>query len=221
MALDLYAGTLTRYWRGDWENAGARQAREQGLSYVRIDAGAAGEQEAPASAEEIRSVVLDWRGAISAALEKSGIAPLDWDESDGRPYFTDRPQWDAYGALKLWAAYAEHTDLTPPAVLPENWPDDPALQRCETQEKKPRFHNIVLPEWWLPMEFGGVFKAPTPTSGDEKKTIGSLDTLAEHLDALEASGAAPFDGLARFGLETFRGVVKQAVAHRLPLLLDY
>src|ERR1041385_367893 len=33
MGLDIYVGSFTRYYRGDWETVVARVAREQGISF--------------------------------------------------------------------------------------------------------------------------------------------------------------------------------------------
>jgi hypothetical protein len=82
MALDVYVGSLTRYYSGDWENAAEKIARERGVQYrvtrtqptdVVRDAG------------RIRPVVLAWRRKLGEALSGKVDAALDWDESADRP----------------------------------------------------------------------------------------------------------------------------------------
>ena len=55
MAFDVYVGTMTRFYRRDWENVAQRMSREQGIRYNVIYAG--GEPAAPPSADEVREAV--------------------------------------------------------------------------------------------------------------------------------------------------------------------
>lgn len=39
MAFDVYVGTMTRFYRREWENVVQRMSREQGFEYTMIHAG--------------------------------------------------------------------------------------------------------------------------------------------------------------------------------------
>jgi hypothetical protein len=228
VALDVYVGSLTRYYRRDWDNVAQRMAREQGWQYsiVRPSEGA----EAPPPAADIRRAVTDWCRGLSAGLEAHGYGPVRWDEADDRPYFTDRPGWDGYTALKVWAAHAEHPDLPLPDEVPESWADDPAWKRSTVREFKSRYRTILEPELWIPTEFPFVFEASTLVS--DKTCMGSVLTLQRQLDALHGETAAHLKqtsasqpsglaAMAALGLDVFRQLAHKACEHRLPMMLDY
>ena len=59
MALDVYVGSLTRYYMGDWESAGDRPGRERGGRH-RIGRAQDGER--------VREAVLAWRQRLAASL---------------------------------------------------------------------------------------------------------------------------------------------------------
>jgi hypothetical protein len=183
MALDVYVGTMTRFYRREWENVAQRMAREQGIQYTIIHAG--GPPEAPPSANEVRGAVAAWCSSLSAGLAAHGCAPLEWNEDDTQPYFTDRPAWVGYTALLVWAAHTEHADLPMPIEVPESWADDAAYQRSQQPEFRSRFRTILEPQLWLPVEFPFVFEAPTIHSEDPAR-IGSTFTLKQQLDDLLA-----------------------------------
>src|SRR4029453_7167218 len=122
-----------------------------GFEYTMIYAG--GEPEPPPPADEVRRAVAGWSAALSGGLAPPGCwtGRVEWEEGDDPPYFTDRPAWDGYTALLLWAAHAEHPDLPPPpADVPEAWTDAPAYQRSTVRELKSRFRTILEPQLWLP-----------------------------------------------------------------------
>jgi hypothetical protein len=186
VAFDIYAGTLTRYYRRDWENIMQRTAREQGMQYQMVFAG--GETPPPA-AEEVRAGVTGWCQALTNALQPHGWGPVRWDESDAQPYFTDRPGWEGYTALLLWASHVEFPDLPLPEKLSDDWADDPAFKRASSRDHRSKFHTILVPQMWLPVEFPGVFEGPT-LSSETPVSIGSTFTLRDQLDALWSESGA-------------------------------
>jgi hypothetical protein len=179
VAFDVYVGTMTRYYRRDWENAGQRLTRAQGFEYQMVHVG--GEPNPP-PADQIRHAVETWWTPLSSALQTKGFGPVRWEEDDDQPYFTERPAWDGYTALLIWTAHAEHPDLPLPAHVPESWTDDPAYQRSTAADFKSRFRTILQPQLWLPAEFPFVFSGPTLAV--EKTCIGSVYTLKKQLDDL-------------------------------------
>jgi hypothetical protein len=185
VAFDVYAGSLTRFYRRDWENVAQRMAREQGLPYTMIYAG--GEPEEPPPAEEVRQAVAQWCDALSQALQPHSCGPVKWDEGDHVPYFTDRPGWGAYASLLVFAAHLEHPDVPMPTEIPRAWADDIAYQRSTDREFKSPYRTILEAEVWLPTEFPFVFDGPTLVS--EKSCIGSVFSLKRQLDDLHQQSA--------------------------------
>jgi AcrR family transcriptional regulator len=85
LGLDIYVGSFTRYYSGEWELVAARVARELGATFAVV------RQHNPPDAirdpEEIRSIVLEWRKGLAESLASHLPEPLDWDESPDAPYF--------------------------------------------------------------------------------------------------------------------------------------
>src|SRR5262245_37137829 len=98
MALDVYVGTLTRYYTEDWENVVQAMARQSGTAYIKIG----GSGDAPA-AEEVRPDVLQWRDELRRQWAARVPDAPDWREDDGAAYFTDRPGWEGVEAVQLQA----------------------------------------------------------------------------------------------------------------------
>ena len=116
MALDVYVGSLTRYYAGEFENVSERTARERGTQF-RIGRHV-GSGEPESDIQEILQAILTWRVELNQSLGDRVAQPLDWSEDLDAPYYTGRPGWDGFGSLVLWAAYAEHSAVRRPASLP-------------------------------------------------------------------------------------------------------
>jgi hypothetical protein len=242
VAVDLYAGSLTRYYLGNWENVGQAWARQNGIPYqvVRPDAapgGEEGESEGP-DPEDVRTAICEWRGIMSSGLGENLNVPLDWDEDPASPYFTDRPHWDGYAGLLLLAAHEERPELDPPKVVGSDWRDDLAYAAAlEEDFNNTEYLHVLAPELWLPCEFPFTFKFMDLTG--HEMYIGSLPRLLEQLEMLNErtyrgdvearlkwrsaapQPGGPFAAAACYGLSVFLDLAEQAIAHRLPLKLDY
>jgi hypothetical protein len=117
MGLDIYVGSLTRYFTRDWKTIVQQLAERGEIPQVQV-VRANEPKNVVTDPEQVRSAVVGWRQGLSTGLAQHITAPLDWDESGFTPYFTDKPAWDCYGALLLWAAYSEHGDLKRPHRQP-------------------------------------------------------------------------------------------------------
>src|SRR5262245_14111366 len=105
MGLDIYVGSLTRYYCGNWETIAAQTAREQGMDFhvTRTNPGPSDKMTDPV---EIRQAVDDWRAGVESALHPHLEAHLDWAEGAELEYFTDKPDWVGYAGVVLLAAHA-------------------------------------------------------------------------------------------------------------------
>ncbi len=237
MALDVYVGSLTRYYAGDWQsvadNTGPRGRGTRSdpvrASDLRADPGTDGER--------IRQAVLAWREGLGRALQPHLAPPLDWPEAEDAPWFTGRPGWDGFGSLVLWAAYAEQPALRRPGALPEEWDDDPALVRSNAPGFRSRYSHLVRNvELWLPLAFDFTFEGEDVDG--RRIIVGSATTLARQLGELNAATwkldagelvaltrrlprDTSLEVCARHALAVMTGLAKQAADHRLPMKLDY
>jgi hypothetical protein len=235
MALDVYVGSLTRYYAGEWENVSERIARERSLPY-RIgplrDAGEGG------GLDDIRPTVVAWRTDLSESLGTRISMPLDWNETPEAPYFSGRPGWEGFGSLVLWAAYAEHPAVRRPDSLPEEWDNDPVLMRSNAAGFRSRYSHLVRNvELWLPGPFEFTFEAEDVDG--RRLVVGSTATLRRQLEDLNTATwkadveivagwsreplpkDAPLEQSARYAFAVLLDLVQQAAEHKLPMKLDY
>ena len=239
MALALYAGTLTRYYAGDWDPAGppAGSAPASPVDMLRAKARRA----VAYDEDKTRAAVVEWRETLSQDLQARLSYPLDWDESPDALYAAGTPTWDAYSALLLWAAYAEHPELHLPDEADEDWTKDRAYQASNALGYKSRYGQLLYgPELWLPCDFAFTFRAASVKRIQMR--IGSSVALLLQLQQLnqatwQADAAAlqdwrqpprpgPARGAtleprARFAFAVFSSLAAFSVHYQVPLKLDY
>jgi|SRR5262249_39466995 len=236
MGLDVYVGSLTRYYSGNWETVVQRYARETGtpLTVIRTNE----EPSERLDAASAHQYILQWRSSLSDGLGENLSEPLDWDERADAPYFTDKPAWDCYGSLQLWAAYEEHPGLQRPVGPVEDWSEDPGLNASRSQDFRTRYPNLLLNvEFWLPIDLGFTFTAPNPAGNS--CVFGSSSALIRELNDLNnrtwAAGEdqvglwhhnardreAPLEKSAQFAFAILSSLAAASVQNRVPMLLDY
>lgn len=235
MGLDVYVGSLTRYYAGDWELVAQQAARELGLPLSVI------RQNEPLDAvrdpEQIRPAVMAWRESLSVSLAHQLAMPFDWDEREEAPYFTDKPTWDCYSDLVLWAAYEEQRQIRPPEGHVDDWSKDPAYRLSSRPDAKTRYSHLYDVSLWLPCDFGFVFK--TEDIAGSEIMVGSSIFLLKQLGELNtrtwkvepailhewrrngADHGAPLQAGAMFAFAVFFELADEAVKHRLPMRLDW
>ena len=234
MALDVYVGSLTRYYAGDWESIAHKKGKRL-RPRARPNARAAGEP--GKESERIRKAVLGWRDGMERALRQHLAEPLDWAETTEAPWFTGRPGWDGFGSLVLWAAYAEQPGLPRPAGLPEEWDDDPALVRSNADGFRSRYSHLVRNvELWLPCAFDFTFEGEdidgrriiVGSSTMLGRQLGELNAATWRMDAGDLAALAKnrpngngLESCARRARAVMTGLVQSAVEHGLPMKLDY
>ena len=103
MGLDIYAGTLTRYYSHNWKTVVQQWAEENGYTFNRITPdGEPADNEEELSPAEVQAAVEDWRDQILTAISQPNQPPYTpWPEDNERPYYTDKPDWDAFGAMPV------------------------------------------------------------------------------------------------------------------------
>jgi hypothetical protein len=236
----VYVGPLTRYHLGDWLTIVQQIGRDMGIS-VQVDRHGAEPQDSITDPDQMLAVVREWQTGLGQALG----CPADWPEDATLPYWTDKPDWDGYGALLLLAAYDERPDHAdapgrqPVSDQPRANEAAPAYQAASAQPH--RYPSLLRgAEWWLPLPDRPplVFTAPLPSG--HRTRIGRVDRLlaelrllsqrsqtfaTHHPQAVRAAGPPPSDApievAARFGLAIMLELAQTAAEHRQPLLIDY
>jgi hypothetical protein len=244
MGLDVYVGPLSRYYSGNWETIVQQMGRQSGMSITVIRPKPAGSGRlrrflrfisGGARTPDPASLVAAWAGSLSSYAP--GATTFFWPDSPTGEYFTDKPAWDCYGALVLWAAYDELQPAHRLASAKDGWDRDPAYLAVVANIDSRYRHLIANTEIWLPVDFDAPFEAPMPTGN--RAVVGSCQRLLSELEALNArtwraslaeinawreAGAehgAPLETSAKFGFAVFCTLASKAVEARLPMKLDY
>lgn len=174
MGLDVYAGTLTRYYTHNWKTVTQQFAEANGLKYEAI---CANDQEEPLSVEETTEVVTQWRDQIIAGLHPNP-APLWPEDNDVTPYYTDKPDWDALSALLLYIA-AKYSDREVPVEIEKNTNifEHPIVK--EFLETKDFMLSLFDGNgWWIPIKDHVMFQYVLP-NGEESMLATSALLLTE------------------------------------------
>lgn len=240
----MYVGPLTRYHLSDWQTIVQQAGAASGMTVEVIRANPDPENSITDSAS-VLSAVREWQGTIGAILNASA----DWEEGVELSYWTDKPDWDGYGALVLAAAYVEEPQLAPgarrgflrgpvPDVSCRAFGDAPAVRRARSHPR--RFPSLLGGvEWWLPVRgTPKVFEAARP--GGRPARMANVDQLLAELELLnretidlsEATArrareagppapGSPMEQVLPFGLSVFMSLASEAARRRQPLLLDY
>lgn len=235
MALDIYAGSLTRYYLRDWKNQQQETAEQNGIAYIEIRPGKQDAAPDTTDPSKFQELILDWRRDLANALELD----LSWSEDPDGEYLSKRISFDSLGALLLWASYLEIPSLRNDNPDLQNWGDDAAyLEVSNTASGSAYCHLVQGTELWLPFQLDHTLYGPDTTGTDV--VIGSAPELLFQLDDLNQStwkassdqisnwlnagdpGAdSEFESLAKFAFATMQECAKYAVDKNMPLKLDY
>lgn len=186
MGLDIYAGTLTRYYTKNWKTVVQQWADKNGYTFHRITPdGDTLLVEGEISAIVVQKEIENWRDQILAALLQSGQkAYIPWPEDNEKPYFTDKPDWDAFGAMLLVAACCSYGEPVP-ATIPKDWrfSEHPLIVQLSEDKEKiwSLFRGAIC---WLPLSDSFMFQAPLPTG--EQTMISTTAGLRKELEKLNA-----------------------------------
>ena len=221
MGLDVYVGSLTRYYTEGPSDVVERIARHQGVPFG----------DGQDAEEVVRAAVVAWRDGLTRWLGDRLPQPLGWDESGPADCFTDKPGWDGYGGTLLLAAHDEHPELPPPATVSADWPDDLAYQAASAQGAGSRYQQLLTPELWLPCRFEFTVRVQDLTGEDV--VVGSSITLLDQLELLRArydldgqptevlGDSHSLSAAAGTGLGVLLHLAERSVRHRLPMKLDF
>jgi hypothetical protein len=204
---------------------------------LRLAAGSVRRFFADAPASRGAAGFADWNESVRAVFAARGFerAPDSADETFAA---SEELGWSAYGALVLWAAYAEHPDRSRPIMEPDEWHKDPVVLASAAQGFATRYATLVRGvELWVPGDFDTVVEIPSP-DGDVLDA-GSTGELVRELDALNAAtwqvtaaqvlgwrdtvdvASSRLEDLARRGFSAFFRVVSRTRGKPLAVWLGY
>lgn len=182
MGLDLYAGTFTRYYIRNWKTVVEAWAEANGVDFKRTET----EDEEKLSPEEVQEIVCAWRDEMLQAVTPENQLPETWEESNDKAYYTDKPDWDAFGAMLL--VTAAHTyEETIPETLEKGWDftEHPLIKRLAEDHEHvySLFRSVMV---WVPITKSTmVFRGPMPTGNEVMiGTLGALEQELEHINEI-------------------------------------
>ena len=184
MGLDIYAGTLTRYYARNWKTVVEQWAEDNGYEFRHVSPeGETMPKEENVAPREICAVMENWRDQICAAIAQSGReVGAPWVEDNDKAYFTDKPDWDALGALLLVAACHICSEPVPEKVEKDwNFTEDPLIRKM-AENKDEVWSLFQEATWWLPVQDRFLIQGPLPTGNNA--VIGTTAGLKEELQQI-------------------------------------
>ncbi len=176
MGLDIYAGTLTRYYAHNWKTVSQQFVEDNGMNFQTIRAQQ--EDEEDISLQDIQDIVTQWQNAIVNGLNLNPI-PLWNEDYDVTPYYTNKPDWDALNALLLYIA-SKYSNKEVPATIIKNF--DVYRHPIVSEFLKTKDFQLSLFDgngWWLPINKNIMFNYVLPNS--EKSVLATSSLLLEEL----------------------------------------
>ena len=179
MGVDLYAGPLCRYLARDFTSPTARLLPGVNVAVIGSD----GKVFERRKAAEVRPFVLDWRRTLNQPFRQNGADGVIWDEMPNAPYWVEQVRWDGWNGLKLWAAYCEFPDFTPPDELPARLDQDAAWATLGSMQQSKKFPFLLSCAWWFPV----MLKSPTLVTlpMGNQALVGAIAPLVAELNVLE------------------------------------
>ncbi len=158
MGLDIYAGTFTRYYTRNWKTVNQQFCEANGFEYHQIRAN----DTPPPPVEEVLEGVNNWENQLIGVLKNSGVPSAEaWEENNDKPYYTHKPDWDAFDALLLYAAsrvlgksipkdFAKNMDISKHPLMKK-------IDKCEKVNGWSLFKGVCH---WIPISDNIMFSFP-------------------------------------------------------------
>ena len=185
MGLDIYAGTLTRYYSGNWKTSVQQWGEKYGIEVNIIRASGTNDKEI-ASPEEILKGVTEWRDLLIERLGSNLEKEPLWNENnDVTPYYTDKPGWNAVQALMLYVISRVNGEEVPETISKHY--DLFKDKIYDTYIKEHPGVSIVGGDgWWLPFKEDFMFRYYLPTGQEQSfATVGKLRNELEQINSIE------------------------------------
>ncbi len=249
MGLDIYAGTLTRYYSRTWKTVAQQFAEANGIEFQTMYIEEQGDIPTP---ESIQDDMQDFANQIAEALDDGQTA---WQESLDIGYYTDKPDWQAFGALILHTASIYYKVEAPKTIMSDEDIFEQELVARALNDEEVNMPLLNDCEWWLPFKGDDGFMCNLPDNREmhvstidvlvrmldkinerswqaDEETILSwsktegysgepIDITDENLEIADKVETHSIDSLAKFAFSIFYQGAKFAKENNVPLLLDY
>lgn len=236
MSLNLYVGSLTRYYAAQWQRAllDSEQGRRQPGPIFPVPSQPGNLVTDPS---EIEPAVVTWRADLNQRLSPHISVALDWQEGMSPPHFSDAIGAAGYAGLILWAAYLEKPDFARPTEFVPRVAKHPAIDACLEAGSAAPIFSIINSELWLPGHFRCGVEFQEPSGG--RLRICSIDSLLTAMNELNArawnadrqqivswrwrglNDKGGFEEQAQFGFAVAHIMASLAVRYWLPMKLHY
>ncbi len=233
MAFDIYVGSASRYFAGNWKTIVQQAAEADGIAYQVV-------RPTPSPLSKIfqpkpEKAYRDFLNGIKKETDFQGNGEPLWNDSPELDYVTDRPAWEGHYGLLIKYAYLMQPELTPPATLPKALEEEPTYQAA-LRTPDPRIRQLAFGEIFIPTALKIMFVGKTIGGVDVPIcSLGLLDWALRHICELWGTdrtlvGAleldqhdrdAPLDVAALFGLSIYCRLLDEARSRYLPLIKDY
>ncbi|MFX1237181.1 MAG: hypothetical protein ACFFAS_14915 [Promethearchaeota archaeon] len=238
MGLDIYTGPLTRYYSGNWENIVEKWARVNDVEFKTIRPTNEKNENKEIDPAEILEAIKIWQNSLGKSLEEHLDEPFFWEEGNGLKYETDKPDFECYGALILWAVYSEHPDLNRPLVHGKEWSEDPVYLSVIKQEFKTKYGQLINEvEFWFPVKFKFTFKAEAPCGNSffmgssfelfhqlkelNQNTWKASEQTIKNWRKLIDPNNPSLEEKAKFGFSIVYNLTNFSISNKTPMKLDY
>ena len=184
MGLDIYAGTLTRYYSHNWKTVVQQWAEENGWGFQKITPdGEAADNEEEMSPAEVQAAVENWRDQILSAISQPGQPPYaPWPEDNEKP-ITPQGRIGMPSAQCCWLPPAIHTMSRCLPLWRRTGTLGSILWSARLASDEERVWSLFRgATWWLPLPDSFFFQAPLPT--DDQAMIATLGGLRKELEKL-------------------------------------
>ncbi len=189
MGLDIYSGKLTRYYSRNWKNIVQQLAEKNGMECVMTDgSNEIKTVEDKTEIEQIRKTITKWADDLAANIKLYLATDTDlplstplWDEITECDYYTDKPDWEAFGALIMLQA-CQSLNRPLPEYVESRWSafENPIV--TEAMAKKITNSLLYGVTLWLPIPYNAIILTEYPTG--DKGPISTVSFLKHELEEL-------------------------------------
>ena len=185
MGMDIYAGTLIRFYSDNWKTAMQQWCESNGMNYQRITPEE--DNGETMSQEEVEETVVEWcDGMISALSNHFDTALPTWKEDNIRPYYTEKMDWAAYEALRLFIACKTYGEPLPPIFKADNQFDDFDIAERVNNSNDLNLSLFMGASHWIPLDYPFVIGARTPMG--REIVLSSTGALLRELEYINTLG---------------------------------
>lgn len=186
MGLNLYSGSLTRYYAKDWEPVHINPFGRDPSKKSALDPSTYGQVFDSMDSEAICAKTIQWRDRIidiaSTTLDNE-IYP--WMEGADTGYYTNNLTWESYFGVMMCAISGVYRRPLPQWIDPNQPIHHDELFKKAYGDRTNPVSYLLRTDWWLPSKDFFVFNTQSPDG--TRKTVASTTALAGWLTQLNKS----------------------------------